>query len=70
MTVAILAGTHKEYRHWLKGRQETEFRYISSAEKARGMFFDSLEIVGTFWERKDAGELYDNVIWSIRKEHE
>jgi len=66
---AVLAGNKREYNYFIQNVFPEEARslyvYIESVDRIRGLRFDSLITVGTFYERKDASELKDWVVKSI-----
>ena len=60
--IAILAGNHFQYLEHLKenfSRTKQNTVYIYSEEQLRGCFVIDIEVVGTFWDRPDAEELYN-----------
>ena len=61
--VAVLAGNCQEYADWLRdsGYTKKTARFIGSDRDARGIEFDRYEIVGTFWDRRDAREALENI---------
>jgi predicted RNA-binding Zn-ribbon protein involved in translation (DUF1610 family) len=81
--VAILAGTKRQFDDWARGfilepisidalmttryPEGVSARYISGPEDIRGRLFEEVVIVGTFWERLDAGSIYQDVIPRIKK---
>lgn len=74
---AVLAGTFDQFQNWMhetfrreeivKARQgyvETEeriYRYVYDGPSLRGMVFDEFFTYGTFWEKRQAQELYDEM---------
>lgn len=78
--VAVLAGTHREFinfvREFPEGRLlsdslaeagDSRYQYVGTEHRARGMEFSDYRTVGTFWNRWDAGRLYDAVCARIRQ---
>lgn len=60
--VAVLAGTHQQFSHYENIKEDDEkFIYVHSPQKLYGYRFSRVDIIGTFWERKDAGQLYEEV---------
>ncbi len=66
--VAVLAGTHNQYRDWLYGlslgyippRQLARIIHLVMCERdCYGAEFSTYFIIGTFWDRANAGRLID-----------
>ena len=63
--IAVLAGNFEQanyiIRKFKKKGYTCNFFYISEYTKALGLDFDDYIIYGTFWERRDADKIYDEV---------
>ncbi len=62
--VAILAGNNTQFLEFMRQPEigePVEYIYVDRMEKAVGYRFNDYKIVGTFWERKDAGKLEEEV---------
>lgn len=55
----VLAGTHQQAVDAMRGVPSKEWRYCSEPHHLFGVHGGNLRIVGTFWERRDAHDLYD-----------
>lgn len=54
----VLAGNFKEFLHFFqKNRGKSVYKYGGRERDMLGVEVVAIEIVGTFWERKDAAEL-------------
>ena len=63
-TIAILAGSMEQYmehKDIFLALEGEEMVYAVTPHKIKGRRFDEFRVVGTFWERKDAGDIYDEV---------
>lgn len=58
--IAILAGNHREYFDYV-GSTETDEKmfYANTIPSLRGVHISRIVVTGTFWNRIDAGELYE-----------
>lgn len=64
LKILVLAGNFKQFKHYVAERKNTgyEYRYVYGFHSLRsGAYFDNYVICGTFWRRKDAGLLFDEV---------
>ena len=60
--VGILTYSNQQFQHYLKSaKEDEEWVYIDRPEKLLGVEFSRIDILGTFWDRKDAGKLYEEV---------
>ena len=63
--IAILAGNYTQFIQFVSlpenGSEKTEYFYIDFADKAYGCHFTGYQIIGTFWNREDAGKLEEIV---------
>lgn len=67
--IAVLAGHFREFQHFIdneikpseKFKENLVYLYIDSPHKVRGIEISDIKIVGTFWDRSDAGKLNDYV---------
>jgi len=61
--ILVLAGNFEQFKHYVAEHKKTgyDYRYVSGAHSAHGAYFDNYAICGSFWKRKDAGELFDEV---------
>lgn len=57
--IIVLAGSRIEFEEYLNrnGLTDTEAVYGLEPNRIAGIIASKVEVVGTFWERKDAGEL-------------
>jgi hypothetical protein len=68
--IAILAGNHNEARDWVRinisGVNTRRFKYIRHMEDWQGIEVSGYIIVGSFFDRKDAKEIYAGTVGRIR----
>jgi hypothetical protein len=59
--IIVLAGTRQQFENYLaeNGLTDSEAVYGYEPERIYGITASKVEVVGTFWERKDAGKLYE-----------
>ncbi len=59
--IIVLAGNRQEFERYLdkNGMTDTEAIYGCEPQRICGYRAERVVIVGTFWERKDAGKLKD-----------
>lgn len=57
--ICILAGSREQYERWLDENGHTSRTAVYGYDRPRieSTEFSRVEIVGSFWERRDAGEL-------------
>ena len=56
----ILAGNFREFQNYARSHHpHPNLVYGNGVEALAGIEAEDIEVVGTFWEREDAGELYD-----------
>jgi len=69
MKKLILAGDIKQYRQYLRENTllEKDCTYVKDMWSVRGTIASAVIIAGTFWDREDAGELYEIALSRIRK---
>jgi hypothetical protein len=68
---ALLAGNYRQANNYLKSLSPSsrkEYAYISCLERIVGRKYSEYKIIGSFWERKDADNLWNYVITHITKE--
>lgn len=60
--IAVLAYNYGQYAEF-KGNEQSneEYVYIDRPEKLLGRKFSEVAIIGNFWDRPDAGKLYEEV---------
>jgi hypothetical protein len=63
--IAILAGNKKQFDDFIRQKpiieDNCEYIYISSPDNARGIRFFDYKVIGTFWDRDDAGKLEEAI---------
>lgn len=64
--IGVLAGNVMEFKDYvsqlsLNNLSSKTLVYIDRPQKLYGNRFDKIEVIGTFWHRKDAGGLYEEV---------
>ena len=62
--ILVLAGNIEQFNRYVAERKNTgyEYRYVYGFQSLNsGVYFDNYVICGTFWQRKDAGLLFDEV---------
>lgn len=71
--IAILARNAEQFKHFLYNQKidadggyigfkdDVTYVYTHHLHSILGYHFDSMEIIGTFWERKDARDIEENV---------
>ena len=59
--IIVLAGSRQEFEDYLDelGLTYSDALYGYDARSLMGQEFSRVEVVGTFWERNDAGKLKD-----------
>lgn len=57
MKICVLAGNLKEANNFIQRNYE-KYIYCPTIESLQGYKFEDVFVVGTFWERENAGELY------------
>ncbi len=57
--IIVLAGSRIEFEDYIddKGLTDTEAIYGYGVDRIRGIEASKVEVIGTFWDRKDAGDL-------------
>lgn len=57
--IIVLAGNRHEFEYYLNhnGLTDSEAIYGYDPIRIQGIHASKVEVVGTFWDRKDAGEL-------------
>jgi len=57
--IIVLAGSRIEFEDYIddKGLTDTEAIYGYGVDRIRGIEASKVEVIGTFWDRKDAKEL-------------
>lgn len=67
MTI-VLAGNRQQFISWCQDNhislKDHTAVYASSQANIRGIRVDMIVVTGTFWNRKDADEIYETVKWS------
>lgn len=64
MKIAVLAGNREQFENFMRQKdigEPAEYVYADRMEKLICNRFDDYKTIGTFWDRKDANELYDEV---------
>lgn len=67
--IGILAGNYNEYKHFMTQPEigeHCEYIYFNHPDKVRGYELQDYKIIGTFWDRPDAGKLEQAVKERIR----
>src|SRR5690554_8225016 len=61
--ILVLAGNIEQFNRYVAERKNTgcDHRYVYGLHSVYGAYFDNYVICGTFWQRKDAGLLFDEV---------
>lgn len=65
--IIVCAGNHDQYNDFLRRNVRDEearrrYRYCGPGMdmmSMAGLEVDKVEVIGTFWERENAGEIYD-----------
>ena len=59
--IIVLAGNRMEFERYLdtNGLTDSEALYGFEPEKIMGIRASKIEVVGTFWDRKNADKLYE-----------
>lgn len=59
MKIIVLAGSRQQFEEYLRGNglTDTQAIYGYAADKIMGIEASKVEIIGNFWDRKDAAEL-------------
>jgi hypothetical protein len=56
--IAILAGSHSQFMDYSwASKDNEEFVYVDSPHRAFGTNFDGYQVIGSFYDKKDAFEL-------------
>ena len=63
--IIVLAGNREQFEDYLNknGLTDSEAIYAFEPNRILGIEASKIEVVGTFWDRKDADKLY-NLAWS------
>lgn len=66
--IIVLAGTHQQFEEWLNenGMTDSQAVYGYHPDRIRGIQASKVVTTGTFWERKDAGDLEELALTRIR----
>ncbi len=64
--ICVLAGTYKQFLDFVEQERidkpekhkNAHYHYADLPNQLLGKCFDEVVVVGTFWEKSDAGELY------------
>ena len=61
--IHILAGNYREFDRFYMDNKEfkKDYVYVSDVHKIIGCFVEKYYVIGTFWSRRDAGEIFDEV---------
>jgi len=73
MRIAVLAGNREEFRALFKKEDEDNLErsyYYISELNYRGMSFDEILVIGSFWQRKNAKRLYSDLQFNVKEPHE
>jgi hypothetical protein len=62
--IIVLAGNYQQFREY--AHDDKRFVFGDSVDKMRGLNVSGVVEVGTFWKRKDAGELYREAKQRVR----
>lgn len=58
-TILVLAGNINQYNKFVRENNCREkCIYARTKDAIRGLRMKEIEVVGTFWDRKDAGRVY------------
>jgi hypothetical protein len=59
--IIILAGTREEFERYLDsmGMTDSEAVYGFDMERIQGFEASKVEVIGTFWQRKNANKLFE-----------
>ena len=69
MKIAVLAGTHQQFRLWLEDQpaeDRPKYHFVSRPEQAYGCEFESYREIGTCYELPEYPDLLDLVKTRIR----
>ncbi len=58
--ILVLAGNFEQAQNYIRDNREdgNEYYYANGSQAIYGRRYDKFEVVGTFWQKEDAGELY------------
>lgn len=60
--IAVLAGNYGQFAEYHGNEKESEeYHYVDRPQKLYGREYARVDIIGTFWERNDAGALYEEI---------
>jgi hypothetical protein len=65
--IIVLAGNHDEFIRYLRELLSNKYVYGSAPKKLHGIEAEEIIVVGTFWDRKDAGDLWDAALSRVRR---
>ena len=67
--ICVLAGTRQQYEWWLDRHDHTSATAVHAFEPEIVLAgeFTSVVVIGTFWNRDDAAELYGLALSRVRK---
>jgi hypothetical protein len=68
MKILILAGSREQFENYLNdnGLTDSEAFYAYEPYVIRGQEFNKIEVIGTFWERPHANDLYEEAKRRLR----
>ncbi len=66
LKILVLAGNIEQFKNRVRGEDEHKYVYAKDIESIRGLRVKSIEIYGTFWDREDAGELFEYAKTALR----
>jgi len=66
--IIVLAGSREQFEDYLanNGLTDSEAIYGYLPERIYGIEASKVEIIGTFWDRKDAGKLYELALSRVK----
>jgi len=67
--IIILAGNFLQFQSYARVNQEIKHKlvYASGTQALAGIEAEKVEVIGTFWDKENAGKLYDFAMTRVRK---
>jgi len=57
----IIAGNHSEFVNYIRDKNRASYIYVSSIDQLKGYNKPSGKFIGTWYQRKDLGDILDQL---------
>jgi hypothetical protein len=66
--IIILAGNREQFERYLdeNGLTDSDAIYGYEPDRVCGIIASKVEVIGTFWEKKNANEIYKEALTRVR----